>query len=149
MATNMTPFDPFRDILRTMPMRRMEEFLRDLRPGLALGELQDVPAVRCDVNETDQGYTIRAEVPGVRKEDIKVDVNANRVTIAVETQQEQEQKEGEKVVRCEIYRGQMYRSFTLEHDVDETKAEARYQDGILELTLPKRADRTGQKLEIH
>ena len=43
----------------------------------------------------------------------------------------------------------MYRSFTLEHDVDESKAEARYQDGILELVLPKRADRGGAKLEIH
>ena len=149
MASNMTPFDPFRDMMRAMPMRRMEEFLRDLRPGLSLGEMQDVPAVRCDVNENDQNYTIRAEIPGVRKEDIKVDVNANRVTIAVETQQQDEQKEGEKVVRCEIYRGQMYRSFTLEHDVDESKAEARYQDGILELVLPKRADRGGAKLEIH
>lgn len=149
MANNMTPFDPFRDMMRAMPMRRMEELLRDLRPSLALGELQDVPAVRCDVSETDQAYTIRAEIPGVRKEDIKVDVNANRVSISVETQKEQEQKEGGKVVRREIYRGAMYRSFALEHDVDESKADAKYQDGILELVLPKRAGSSGQKLEIH
>lgn len=148
MASSMTPFDPFRNIMRSTPMHRMEELLRDMRPAL-FDEMPDVPAVRCDVNETDQAYNIRAEIPGARKEDIKVDVNANRVTIEVETKQKQEQKEGEKVVRCEIYRGQMYRSFTLDHEVDEAKAEARYNDGILELTLPKRADRTGQKIEIH
>lgn len=146
---NLTRFDPFRDLMRVAPMHRMEELLRDWGPGLALGELQDVPAVRCDVNETDQAYTIHAQMPGMRKEDIKVDVNANRVTISAETQQKQEQKEGEKVVRSEIYRGQMYRSFTLDHEVDESRAEAKYQDGMLELVLPKRADRTGQKLEIH
>ncbi|MFD2364969.1 Hsp20/alpha crystallin family protein [Pseudoduganella sp. GCM10020061] len=148
MANNMTPFDPFRDLMRVSPLHRMEEFLRDMRP-LSMRDMPDMPAVRCDVNETDQAYTIRAEIPGVRKEDIKVDVNANRVTISAESQQRQEQKEGEKVVRCEIYRGEMYRSFTLEHEVDESKAEAKYQDGILELTLPKREQRTGQKLEIH
>lgn len=149
MATNLTRFDPFRDLMRVSPMHRMEEFLRDWGPGMALGELQDIPTVRCDVNETDQAYTIHAEMPGMRKEDIKVDVNANRVTISAETQEKKEQKEGEKVVRSEIYRGQMYRSFTLDHDVDESRAEAKYQDGMLELVLPKRADRTGQKLEIH
>lgn len=64
--------------------------------------------------------------------------------------EEQEEKYSFKTTTIfEINRGQMYRSFTLEHEVDETKVEAKYQDGILELSLPKRADRTGQKIEIH
>lgn len=146
---NLTPFNPFRDVIRGSPLQRMEEFLREMRPALAFGEMPDMPAVRCDVKETDQAYMIRAEMPGVRKEDIKVDVNAHRVTISAQTQREEEQKEGEKVVRSEIYRGEMYRSFTLDHDVDESKAEAKYNEGILELTLPKRADRAAHKLEIH
>ena len=149
MANNLTPFDPFRDITRMMPMQRMEELLRELRPAFAIREMQDVPAIRCDVVENDQGYTIKAEIPGAKKEDIKVDVLGNRITISMETQQQSEQKEGERVVRSELYRGQMYRSFTLEHEVDDSKAEAKYADGILELTLPKKEGKTGHKLEIH
>ncbi|HEU4853204.1 MAG TPA: Hsp20 family protein [Telluria sp.] len=149
MANNLTPFDPFREMSRMMPMQRMEELLRELRPAFALRELQDVPAIRCDVVENDQAYTVKAEIPGVKKEDIKVDVLGNRVTISIDTQQQSEQKEGERVVRSELYRGQMYRSFTLEHEVDDSAAEARYADGILELTLPKKAGKTGHKLEIH
>lgn len=148
MARNLTPFDPFRDLARAMPMR-MEDFLRELRPSFALGEMPDMPAIRCDVNENDQAYTVKAEIPGVKKEDIKVDVLGNRVTISVETQQQSEQKEGERVVRSELYRGQMYRSFTLEHEVDDSKAEAKYQDGVLELSLPKKTGAAGKKLEIH
>lgn len=146
---SLTPFDPLREMARAMPLQRMEEFLRELRPSFALREMQDLPAVRCDVSENDQAYLIKAEIPGVKKEDIKVDVNGNKVSIAVETQQVNEQKEGERTIRSEIYRGQMYRSFTLEHEVDDSKTEARYHDGILEMTLPKKAGRTGQKIEIH
>lgn len=146
---NLTRFDPLRELTRSWPMQRMEEFLRDFQPGLAFRELEDLPTIRCDVNENDQSYQVRAEIPGARKEDIKVDVNGNRVTISVETQKSSEQTEGERCIRSEIYRGEMYRSFNLEHEVDDTKVEARYNDGILEMTLPKKEGRTGQKIEIH
>lgn len=145
---NLTPFDPLRAMTRSFP-RSMEEFLRDFRPGLALREFEDMPSIRCDVSENDQAYTVRAEIPGARKEDIKVDVNGNRVTISVETQQASEQKEGDRTIRSEIYRGQMYRSFTLDQEVDDTKVEAKYSDGILNMTLPKKEARPAQKIEIH
>jgi HSP20 family protein len=102
-----------------------------------------------EVSENEQAYMVRAEIPGVKKEDIKVDVRGNRVSIAAETRRETQEKEGTRLLRSELYYGQQSRSFTLEQDVDETKAEAKYIDGVLELTLPKRAAGGGSKLEIH
>jgi HSP20 family protein len=146
MASNLTRFDPFGDIARMAPLRTIDELFRELAPR---GMVQNEPTIGVEVSESDQAYTVRAEIPGVKKEDIKVDVRGNRVSISVETRRESEQKEGTRVLRSELYYGQQSRSFTLEQDVDDTKAEAKYVDGVLELTLPKRAAGGGSKLEIH
>lgn len=106
-----------------------------------------LPAV--DVHDSKDAVTVKAELPGMKKEDIKVDVDGNRVTISGETKRESEQKEGNTVVRSERYVGQLYRSFTLEQDVDDAKAEAKYQDGVLELSLPKKANNGAKKLVIN
>lgn len=148
MANNLMHWDPFRDMMRTSPFQRFEDFFRDIRPT-ALREGGEVPQIRVDVSETDKDYTVKAEIPGVKKEDIKVDILGNRITISAETQRKEEQKEGSKLVRSELYYGQQYRSFTLDQEIDDTKAEAKYVDGVLELVLPKKAGRAGHKLEIH
>jgi HSP20 family protein len=83
---------------------------------------------------------VKAEVPGVRKEDIHVAVEDDQVSITAEVKKETEEKKGETVLRSERYYGMQSRSFTLMHDVDQSKAEAKYQDGILELTLPKKSN---------
>ena len=81
---------------------------------------------------------IRADIPGVKKDDIKVSVDGNVVSISAEVKQEKEEKQGERVIRSERYRGAVSRSFSLGQDVDESAAQAKYADGVLELTLPKK-----------
>jgi HSP20 family protein len=101
-----------------------------------------------DVKEDDKAYTVHADIPGVKKEDIHVDIEGNQVSISAESRMEKEEKQGERVLRSERYVGKVARSFTLAHDVDEAKADARYSDGVLELTLPKKAAGTTKKLTI-
>ncbi len=99
-----------------------------------------------DVSETDQGYTVKAEIPGVKKEDVKVAVEGNHITITAESKHQSEEKQGETVVRRERYFGHQSRSFTLAHEIDDAKAVAKYHDGVLELSLPKKAGNGGTKL---
>ncbi|MDP1788305.1 Hsp20/alpha crystallin family protein, partial [Nitrosomonas sp.] len=96
----------------------------------------------------DKTYTIRAEIPGVNKEDIKVQVDGNRVSINAETKKEKEEKEGERVICRECYQGSSYRSFTLDSDVDEANSSAKYENGVLELILPKKNGKTFKQIEI-
>jgi HSP20 family protein len=150
MASNVTRFDPLSDLARMGPLRSLDELFRDLTPRSMLRELQQAePQINVEVTENDQAYMVRAEIPGAKKEDIKVDVRGNRVSITAETRREREMKEGDRILRSEIMYGQMSRTIMLEQEVDDSKAEAKYADGVLELTLPKRAAGGGSKLQIH
>jgi HSP20 family protein len=104
--------------------------------------------IKMDVKEDDQAYTVHADIPGVKKEDIHVSIEGNQVSISAETRVEKEEKKGEKVLRSERYVGKVARSFTLANEVDEAKAQAKYNDGVLELTLPKKAVSAARKLAI-
>jgi len=104
--------------------------------------------VRVDVKEDDGAYIVQAEVPGVKKDDINVTINGNQVAISAEVKRERVDKQGEKVLRSERYLGKMYRAFTLPQDVDEGSAHAKYNEGVLELRLPKKAAVTAKKLAI-
>jgi HSP20 family protein len=104
--------------------------------------------VRMDVSEDEKGYLVHAEIPGVKKEDIHVNIDGNQVSISAEVKQEREVKEGEKLLRSERYYGSVSRAFTLENEVDDEAAEARYKDGVLELTLPKKKLASARKLVI-
>lgn len=146
MSNHMTPFDPFSDLMSFNPARGFEDLLREFgRPGQFR---QDVPAIRLDVHETDEAYDISADIPGVGKEDIKVEIDGNRVAIAAERKQDTDEKRG-NTVRSERHWGRQYRSFELQSPVDDTKAEARYEHGVLKLHLPKKADAGTHRLEIH
>jgi Molecular chaperone (small heat shock protein) len=103
-------------------------------------DLPAEPGIKMDVAEDDKAYHVKAEVPGVKKEDIHVSVEGNQVSITAEVKKEKEEKNGETVLRSERYYGMQSRSFTLMHDVDQDKAEAKYQDGVLDLTLPKKVN---------
>jgi len=108
-----------------------------------------VPAqIRVDVSENDGGYVVRAEIPGVKKEDINVSIDGNQVEIGAEVKNEKEVKEGEKVLRSERYYGKVYRGFTLSHEVDQNATQAKYADGILELTLPKKQSAASKRVAI-
>lgn len=139
--TNLTRFEP----LFTTPFDDL--FRRMARP--ARWEVEGLPAeMKLDVNESDMAYTVKAEIPGVRKEDIDVRIDGNTVTISAEKKAEKEVKEKGTAIRTERYMGQLFRSFTLATDVDEAAAVAKYADGVLELTLPKKAGVAARALAI-
>jgi HSP20 family protein len=146
MANNLTRFVPFSELARLDPFRGLEEVFNQTLAGPRMGAMGMTP--RMDVAETDQAYIVKAEIPGVKKEDIKVNVDGNQVSITAQTQQEAEQQ-GENILISERSWGQYYRSFTLPQPVDDTQAKAEYHDGILELTLPKKTGGTAKTLTIH
>ena len=144
MASNLTHFDPFSDLTRFEPFRGIDTLFRNmsLKP---FGDMDVEPRIRLDVSESDEAYTVKADIPGVKKEDIKVSIEGNQVSISAEMKKDTEEKKGETVVRSERYYGQQYRSFSLAQDIDDTKAVARYQDGVLELMLPKKTTDSNRK----
>jgi HSP20 family protein len=99
----------------------------------------DVPAdIRIDVAEDEKNFIVKADVPGVSKDDIHVAIDGNQVSITAETKIEKEEK-GKNTLRRERYYGKQYRSFVLSAEIDDSKAQANYKDGVLHLTLPKKA----------
>jgi HSP20 family protein len=104
--------------------------------------------IKVDVTEKPEAFVVRAEVPGVAKDDIHVTIEGNQVTISAEVKRETEQKEGERVLRSERYYGAVYRSFVLPVELDEATSQAKYENGVLELTLAKKAQVAGRKLTI-
>ena len=113
--------------------------------------LESAPApvtIKMDATETENGYLIHAEMPGVKKEDIDVAIEGNQVTITAEVKQEWEKKEGDRMLRNERYFGNIYRSFTLPAELDESASVATYNNGVLELKLVKKAAAPGKRLAI-
>lgn len=104
---------------------------------------------RADIAENDKAYTVHAELPGVKKEDIQISIDGDQVSITAETRREKEVKEnGDRVLRSERYTGKFYRAFALGSAIDEATASARYVDGVLELTLPKKAAVAAKRITI-
>ena len=103
---------------------------------------------RVDVSESEQAYTVRAEIPGVKKEDISVTIDDDTVAISAEVRNEKEVKNGERSLRSERYYGKVYRAFSLGHAVDEAGTSAKYHNGVLELTLPKKAAEQAKRITI-
>lgn len=99
----------------------------------------DVPRLSVDVTEKNGAYVVTAELPGVKKEDIHVDIDGAQVTLSAEVKREKEIAEGERVLHTERVYGKVSRSFALPQELDEARAEAKFRDGVLELTLPKKA----------
>ena len=96
-------------------------------------------SIKVDVKEDEKSYTVRADIPGVKKEDIQVAIDGAQVTLSAEVKREKEVAEGERVLHTERSFGKVSRSFSLPQELDEAKAEAKFRDGVLELTLPKKA----------
>ena len=131
----------------------LDESFDDLFKGFFLRPMRfEQPAeparVKVEVKEDDKSYIVHAEIPGVKKEDIQVSIDGNQVAISAEVKRQKEDKQGEKVLRTERYYGKVYRAFALAQEVDQESAQARYENGVLELTLPKRAAASTRKLTI-
>ena len=107
-----------------------------------------VPQIKLDVKEDDRAYTVHADMPGVKKEDIHVSVEGGLVTLSAEVHRESEKKEGEKVIHSERYEGKVTRSFNLAQDINEAEARAKFDNGVLELTLPKKAASATRRLTV-
>ena len=135
----LSVYDPFAEVFP-------ELFRGLMQPVRAPGG--DALEIKVEVKESNGDYTVQAEMPGVKKEDINVQIDGNRVAISAEVKRESEQKEGERVLRSERYYGAVARSFTLANEIDEAKATAKFENGVLSLTLPKKAAASGRKLAI-
>jgi HSP20 family protein len=153
MARSLIRSDPFNELVRLDPfrfdpMRSIDDMMREfsLMPGLRGVEAE--PRIRMDVEETDKDYVVTADIPGMKKEDIKVAIEGNTVSIQAQTASEQEQKEGSNIVRRERYLGQQYRSFTLPQEIDDKSAQAAYENGVLKLSLPKKSGSVSKTLAI-
>jgi len=106
------------------------------------------PEIRIDASESDKVYTVRAEIPGVNKDDIHVTIEGGEVTISAEVKRDHETREGERVLRSERYEGSATRTFTFATEIDEAASEAKYENGVLALTLVKKAPAAGRKLTV-
>ena len=146
---NVTRFDPFAELARFNPMRDFEDFFTPRGWRAVMRTLPEAPQIRMDVSEDDKTYRVKAEIPGVKKEDILVAIDGNQVSITAQVRKEEEEKKNETVIRSERYYGENARSFTLMNDIDAAAAEAKYQDGVLQLTLPKKGNGAeARKVEV-
>ena len=131
-----------------------DDFFRDIAPGFYIKPLHGDPLptpsqIKVDVKENADAYTVQAEIPGVPKEDIQVAIEGNVVSLRAEIKQTDSSNRDEKVLRSERYYGAVSRSFQLATDIDQSQAKARYDNGVLTLTLPKKQAMSGaQRLTI-
>lgn len=138
--TRFTPFDDtFDDLLRGFFVRPMT---------FDGGAPADAPKIRMDVKEDEKAYVVHADIPGVTKEDIHVDIDGNQVSITAEVKRRAEQKEGERVLKTERFYGKTARAFALASDVDAGAAQAKYADGVLELVLPKKVAANAKQITV-
>lgn len=135
---NITRLDPLDDLFRGFFVRPVDFNGAPAQP----------PTIKMDVKEQGNDYLVYAELPGVKKQDIHVIVDGNQVSISAEIKQEKDTKEGERILRSERYFGKVARSFQLGQEIDDSHAVAKFNDGILELTLPKRTASPNKRLNI-
>jgi HSP20 family protein len=137
---NITRYNPF------------EDMFRDFGKGFWLKPVA-FPAetglsMKIDVKEDEKAFIVKADIPGVQKEDIHVDVDDDQISVRAEVRQEKEEKKGEKTVYSERSFGMVSRSFTLPAGVDEKGAKAEYKDGVLSLTLPKKSNGSAKRIAL-
>ncbi|MAK89757.1 MAG: heat-shock protein Hsp20 [Oleibacter sp.] len=129
-----------------------DDLFNDVASGFYVKPLhgQGLPKqIKVQVGENAESYSIQAELPGVNKEDIHVDIDGAVVTLKAEVKQHDSQKDGDQILRSERYYGSVSRSFELPQEVETEHASAKYENGILILNLPKRQQKAGTKrLEI-
>jgi HSP20 family protein len=130
---NITRFEPLNELVDDL----FKGFF--VRPMVYEGAQGALPRVKVDVTESNGGYIVHAELPGVKKEDIHVSIDGAQVTLAGEVKREKDVKDGERLIHTERVYGKVERSFSLPLEIDDARAEAKFADGILELKLPKKA----------
>ncbi len=145
---NINRYDAFSDVF--------DDFFKGflVRPvaspsAIDRNELGDVVRrARIDVTEQNGEYKVLAELPGVKKEDIKVEVDGDQVSISAESRVEREAKDGERLLHSERYYGRLARVFRVGQEVDPARVSAKYENGILELTLPKKESTAAKQITV-
>lgn len=144
----LTRFNPFRNLARIDNPSAFDDVLRNFALSPLWRESADAgPDMPIDITEDDNAYRIKAEIPGVDKNDIEVSVAGNQVAISAEAKREVEKKDAKQIVVERAY-GRAYRAFTLPSDVDDKRTEARYDKGVLSLTLPKKGNGGARKIAV-
>lgn len=142
--SNLARFNPFSEL--------RDPFADDFFKGFAMRPMyrlmEGEPQMRLDLTEDEKNFFVKAEIPGVKKEDIKVSVDGNQVSLSAEIKKEKQEKEGAKLIRSERYYGSVSRSLILDESVDQSAALAKYEDGVLLLTLPKKHNGQSHILKI-
>ncbi|MBC7456138.1 MAG: Hsp20/alpha crystallin family protein [Massilia sp.] len=130
--------------------RMVESMFEDFfSPVTQAGALSGIATPSLDVTENEKSFQVQIEMPGVKKEDVKVAIDRQRVSIEAESRHEETQREGESVLYTERTARKFMRSFALPAEVDDAGAEARMEDGVLTLTLPKKLGSEGKRLTIN
>jgi HSP20 family protein len=139
---NIRRYDPFEDLF--------SDFFKGylVRPVGGDEAAAVAPRVKLEVSEEDKAYKVHAELPGVKKDDIHIEIDGDQVAISAEVKQEKDVKNGDRIVHSERYYGKLSRAFRLAQDVDESAAVAKYNDGVLELTLPKKAAASRKQITV-
>ena len=138
---NLTRLDPLNELVDDL----FKGFF--VRP-VAFEGRGEAPRMKVDVAEKNGAYTVTAELPGVRKEDIQVTIDGAQLTLSAEVKREKEVQQDERILHTERSFGKVTRSFSLPQELDEAKAEAKFRDGVLELTLPKKAAAARKQISI-
>ena len=138
---NMTRYEPFQDLVDDL----FKGFF--VRP-MAFEGREALPRMKVEVTEKNGAYLVQAELPGVNKDDIHVAIDGAQVTLTAEVKREREASQDERVLHSERVFGKLSRSFALPQELDEAKAEAKFRDGVLELTLPKKAAAARKQIAI-
>ncbi|HPY14934.1 MAG TPA: Hsp20/alpha crystallin family protein [bacterium] len=126
-------------------------WMEDLFSEFFNNNLERIPAgsiyPKVDIEENENSYLFKAELPGVKKEDVSIEIDNKVLTISGEKKEEREEKSG-NVYRKESYSGSFSRSFTLPEHVNPDDADAKYENGILFLSIPKSEDKAKKKIDI-
>jgi HSP20 family protein len=140
---NITRFNPLEDAF--------ENLFRGVPVWLPSPETRATAPTqfRMDVTENDKEYQVLADLPGVKKEDISITISGNQVAVSAEVKHEKDVEKGETMLRGERYYGKVQRAFALGQEVDQATAQAKYNDGVLELTLPKKLVAAAKRLQVH
>lgn len=143
----LSRFDPLRQLTQLDPFRGLDALFRGLPVPEFARQYEHAMEMRMDINEEDQAYVVKVDMPGVKKDAIDVSLDGNQVTIRAEVGREESRGHG-KELYSERYSGQAFRSFFLPTEIDADKVRADYDGGVLTLTVPKKPG-AGKRIAVH
>ncbi len=143
-------WNPWSDLnsLEKRMNRMFDETLRNLHPAERKEPQAGSWTPATDIYETENSYVVKADLPGVKKEDIQIDLHDGTFTLKAEKKFEEKESK-DNYLRVERAYGSFVRSFRLPKNVDAEKIKAEYKDGVLEVTLPKKEEAKPKKIQVN